>query len=103
MAKYDLLHEASTPDEEIAQRHGVHTFDQYKVDPSVTNSYTPLQQVAFTLCYAIHVGGDMPRCLIINRKMALRFVEAGQEIPKRLEGIPLAFDEHMLFQTAWLG
>lgn len=100
--KYDLLHEADGVEEEIAKKHGVPTFDDYKLDPSSTEGLTEYQRLIFALTYAIHCGGDMPRTIIINRAKALKLLEEMGEIPKEVEGVPISFDEKMLFETAWL-
>lgn len=99
---YELLHESHGVEEEIAARWDVPTFDDYKLNPSSTSGLTSKQQLAFTVVYAVRVAGDLPRALIINRAMAVKLLEEYNEIPKAIEGVPLAFDEKALFKITWL-
>lgn len=101
--KYELLHESHGVEEELAMKYDAPTFDDYKADSSCTDGLSELQKLVHTLLYAIHVGGDKPRCIIINRAKALDLLEELGEIPKEIEGVPLVFDEKALPRQAWLG
>lgn len=58
---YKLLHEADTPEQQIAAKYDVPTFDDYKLGGRETvRDLTEFQDLVFTLVYAIHCGGDKP-------------------------------------------
>lgn len=123
--KYELLHEATGHEEDLAAKYDVPTFDEYKVwcqehvrplvkdwiagkgpqPPLISErqDWTAIQELAFTVVYFIHCGGHPPRALIINRKFALKLLEEEGKVPKEFEGIPLAFDEKALPQISSLG
>jgi hypothetical protein len=109
---YELMHEADTPENRIAEKYDVPTFDQYKTSKSAQENklvslskeqnWTPMQELAFTLVYAIHCGGDKPRYIIINRQAAMNLLNQLGDVPKEIEDVPLAFNETGLFKYSWL-
>lgn len=99
---YELLHEATGQEDDIAAKYDVPTFDDYKLDPSCVRELTEYQRLAFTLVYFIHCAGEMPRTIIINRAKAIDLLEELGEVPKEIEGVPLSFDEKMIFRQACL-
>lgn len=99
---YELMHEARTPEHEIAERYDVPTFEDYKFDSSLASDFTAIQKLAFTVVYFIHCTGEKQRYIIINRQMALDLLEETGDVPKEFEGIPLAFNETGLFRISSL-
>jgi len=106
------MHEARTPEHEIAEKYDVLTFEEYKAfkhqqdDKTITackvKNWTPIQELAFTVVYFIHCAGEKQRYLIINRQWALDCLEEHGDVPKEFEGIPLVFDETGLFKISSL-
>lgn len=105
--KFESLHESAGLTDEIARKRNIETYEEFKRTVK-TQGYnalslrSPLQRVVATLISAIEIAGDKPRYLIINRQMALDFVEAKQEIPSEVEGVPIAYSEDQIFGVCWL-
>lgn len=125
MAKYDLLHEAKTPEHEIAEKYNIATYEEYGAfcknrDPEVMHNWvhnggpapprmaevegwSAIQRLAFSIVYWIHIAGEKQRGLIINREFAERLLEEEGEIPKEIEGVSIVFDpEEELFKIKHL-
>jgi len=99
---YLLLHEADGQEEQIAKKYEVPTFEDYKLNPSCVSNLSELQDLVFTVVYAVHCGGNLPRFLIINRSKALKLLEELGEIPQKVADVPLLFDENSLPEVSWL-
>ncbi len=115
MTRFDLLHEHSGPVDELAEKYGVPTYNEYKawsrqhvsvqnpVAMSQAQSWTPIQRLAFALVYRLHCFGEKPRYFILNHKFVLElYHHLNGEMISEFEGVPLTHDEHQLPNIASL-